>query len=99
MKKNIFFIIIVLLLISCSSSSEDVVDSNEVIVTDEDLAHEEGDQNGRIENFISIIRPGKTDWKLDETYTDTLEFIMFDDNYDYWYAVFNTSEGKEVAIA
>lgn len=51
-----------------------------------------------ISMFKSPIRPNKSDWEEGKVYTDTLEFIAFNDDYDYWFAVFKTKEGKEVNL-
>lgn len=48
--------------------------------------------------FSTELNTTKTDWKLSEIYKDTLEFISFDDSYDYSYAIFKTSEGNTVSL-
>jgi hypothetical protein len=46
--------------------------------------------------FSTALNPSKSDWHLSEVYKDTLEFIEFDDSYDYSYAVFKTLKGNSV---
>ncbi len=49
-----------------------------------------------INAFRSELRPDQSEWSETEEYTDTLEFDVFNDDYDYWSGVFRTKEGSEV---
>jgi len=56
-----------------------------------------GDSNTELK-FESQLYPEKSDWDHNETYSDTLEFLRYDDNYDYAFMVFKTADGKEAQI-
>ena len=82
--KNLFFVTIsTLICVACNNS---------------ETASEEVKQELIDITFSSEINPSKTDWKLGLTYHDTLEFISFDDNYDYAYGVFKTKDGNTVSL-
>ena len=57
----------------------------------------EGEGAGSI-NFRSTIRPDYSNWEIGKTYTDTLQFLSFEDNYDYWYGVFMTNNGDTISL-
>jgi hypothetical protein len=46
--------------------------------------------------FISCLRPDKDIWQLADSYQDTLEFIGYEDEYEYGYAVFKTPNNEMV---
>lgn len=55
-------------------------------------------KESKIITFSSELHPNKTDWDLNKTYKDTLEFVEMDDNYDYPYAIFKTENGNLISF-
>lgn len=51
-----------------------------------------------LNGFISDLRIGKNDWKEDEIFFDTLEFVSFSDDADYAIASFRTKKGVLVHL-
>ncbi|MCH8904267.1 MAG: hypothetical protein IIA45_10175 [Bacteroidetes bacterium] len=101
--KSFIYFTSCLVLFSCSTKPEEKVESEKYEIAElaeqvEINKTEEYDIHEKIEGFQSELRLGKTDWNLEETFTDSLEFIEYNTDYDYWYAVFKNKEGKEIAL-
>lgn len=71
-------------------------------------ATQESDSNIELTDSVSMVtevefetplRPGIKVWDINQTFIDIVEFDKFETNYDYWYAVFITSEGEFVWVA
>jgi hypothetical protein len=76
-----------LLFFSCSVPNES--ETNEDVV-------DQGSND--IIEFETPIKPRQTEFDLNAIYTDTLEFIRFNDDYDYWFAEMKTLEGESVSL-
>jgi hypothetical protein len=87
-----------LLLSSCSTGSEDSEDSESNESTSESYDRYKGEDQ-KIEDFESVLRPNKTAWDVNEIYVDTLEFVLYNDDADYAFAIFRTKEEEEVKLA
>lgn len=84
--KHFFKLLLLTLIVSaCESSTEDGADGGDLTVS-------------AAVTFSTELNLIKTDWQLSTIYKDTLEFISFDDNYDYGYAMFKTKDGKSVSL-
>ena len=83
-----------LLFTHCSSPSNDGSDEND---SDEkgpiEIKVDPKSKPGSIINYTTPIRPDDTVWMMGEILTDTLIFQDFDSDYDYWYAIFITTNG------
>lgn len=90
MNNGYLYLIFLGFLISCSGNEKSYIDST--IDTDEII------QTSSIIEFESDLRPDKKEWDLNETYKDTLEFESFEDQYDYWMAIFKTKSGSSVSL-
>lgn len=79
-------IITVLLIFVVSACTNSAVESDEQLEVETEVT------------FSSELNPSKSDWHLSKIYKDTLEFIEFDDSYDYAYAMFKTTGGRSVSL-
>ncbi len=101
--KNLIYFVSFLALFSCSTKQEKTA-KNETFETPESTEEfeknetEEYDANEKINDFQSILRVGKTNWNVNEIYTDTLEFVEYNTDADYSFVLFKNSLGKEVLI-
>lgn len=87
---NYFFLFsLVVLLISCGNADENTP-QEEGSLTHSTIEKPEGEPI-----FESQLYPNRSDWDHQETYTDTLEFLRYEDDYDYAFLVFKTKDGKE----
>lgn len=92
MKSLIFYFSIIISLISCGGQNQ----SNETSDSNDTSLNSDLIDSISIVEFKSEMRPGKTDWDVNEEFVDTLKFLSFEDNYDYWYAVFEAPNGESV---
>ena len=92
------FIYVCLFFLSCGTGVSEESDVSEVVedILEEEEVTNEGDQN--IEDFHSVLKPEKTDWNEDDIFTDTLELIGVNLDYDYDFATFRTASGEEVSF-
>ena len=93
MFKYLASFISLIVFVSCQSTSEDS--------HDDDSGDEDSDSLLIVDfpvDFKSDIRPDQQEWFLNKIYTDTLLFLEFDSDYDYWYGYFENSDGKEFTM-
>lgn len=92
------FLLSLFVFLSCGSDvSEDSVPTGVI----EDTAGEvdlENELDEKIEDFSSVLRPEKSDWNETDVFTDTLELVSVNEDYDYAFATFKTTNGEEVAL-
>lgn len=86
MFRNVFISIFVLLIFSC----EDAVDQGV------ELSEGEFDQE---ESVLTSVLRSNIQVSLDSVYQDTLIFEEFQDEYDYWYAVFQLDDTSLIYLA
>ena len=91
------------MLVSCSSEEQkkaenEIIESIEQTQQAEEHEGEVNNINEKIEDFRSELRKGKTDWSQEETYTDTLELIEYNDELDYIFAKFKNKNGEEFQL-
>lgn len=101
--KSFIYFTSCLVLFSCSTKPEEKVESEKYETSElteqvEINKTEEYDVHEKIDDFQSELRVGKTDWNVKDTFTDTLEFLEYNTDADYIFAVFRNSKGKEVSI-
>ncbi len=101
--KYLFYFILCLILCSCASETKtkkEIKTGTQVKKLDSvEQTNDKLENTGEnISDFKSTLRSGKSDWDEEETYTDTLELVEYNDDYDYAYALFKTKEGKEIQI-
>jgi hypothetical protein len=97
----LFLFLISLVLLGCNSNTESTAISNDTLITSEESItkySEVVDPDKLLADFRTELRSGKSDWNLEDSYTDTLEFIEYNENSDYPYAIFKTREGKEIIL-
>ncbi|MFH2142710.1 MAG: hypothetical protein ABIJ97_09825 [Bacteroidota bacterium] len=97
--KKLISIILSMVLLACNSQNEnqhtETKSFQEQSITE---IVENNNSNNTIEDFRSELQPGKTDWNMEDTYTDTLEFIEYKSESDYAFTIFRTREGKMVKL-
>ncbi len=49
-------------------------------------------------SFRSKIRPDYKNWEIGKTYTDTLKFLSYNTDTDYWFGIFLTKKGDKVNL-
>ena len=88
-----------LLLFSCRINTEkpeeEIEKQGGMETVDEEVYIE--DNTSKID-FSSALRQAKTDWNLEETFEDTLEFIEFNSDADYFFAKFKDQYGDKFSF-
>ncbi len=94
------FIIIssILFFTSCANEENTEHENSETEQTQEEDQGFGEPSSENIIDFRSAIRPEKTDWNLNATYLDTLRFVSYEDQYDYWFAIFESKKGESISI-
>ncbi|MBL1279913.1 MAG: hypothetical protein COA33_006560 [Fluviicola sp.] len=102
--KNLLYFLIVFFLFSCASEQKEPTQQDKVTTLEEHQPTLDDSTETAIENnqdsitYISELRLGKEKWNLEEIFVDTLEFVEFNYDYDYYFSLFKNKDGKEITL-
>jgi len=89
--KKVIYLLFILLLGSCEMEPLPESSALEIEIDQKTETTDSTEEN--LKSFTSKLRPNWSDWNLDSIYSDTLEFISFNDDSDYGIASFRMKDG------